>query len=966
MPSSIASSRDGHLEHHETERSNSDDDESDGVIDEQVAEAIRNAHRNSFPVPAGYGTTSITRIRSSASSLNSDNDVWTRPTRRIADERSNLIFSVDSLARSYRTTAPDTPRRGLRSIGSYRTSVRSRSRRGSHGRPARKGFSWTNVREAVAETQQQPQTQSSRLFDDRVWYDQFTSTDWVRDSIADAYRVKELRRRKDFRGRVLAFIDGAQGWALVAIIGCLTAGVAYLIDVTESSIFDFKTGHCSKAWYYSKRACCNRASTCDDWRTWSDLFGISPEHSQMFDFAAFVIWVVSLAMLSCLVALQTRATASSAVALSTLDENLGAERFSPSSATTTTKSREDHARQTSDAANDLYEASQRPPVVYYPAAGSGVAEVRVVLSGYVLHGYLGAKTLFYKAIGLVLAVASGMSVGKEGPFVHIATCIGNITSRLSAKYRTNDAKRRELLSASAAAGVAVAFGSPIGGVLFSLEEVSYYFPPKTLFRTFFCCIAAALSLKFLNPYGTNKIVLFEVRYNIDWKLFEMLAFVMLGVLGGALGAGFIKASRIWAKTFRRVTIIKKYPMIEVVIVAVVTGVVTFWNRYTRLPVAELLYELAAPCNAFSSHGQTLCPTYEEIPKVIRFLLIAFFTKAILTTVTFGIKVPAGIYVPSMTVGALLGRIIGHCVQLLIHRFPTSPIFASCPADGSPESCVVPGVYALVAAGATMCGVTRLSVTLAVILFELTGSLEHVLPFSIGVLTAKWTADAIEPLSIYDLLTSMNNYPFLSHTKKPVFDADIGEITAQPHPKSYIDVSNSSRVPAKQLRAKLDYMHLTGEVDGGFPVLCDGVLVGLIAGPDLEFALDRLEHEEGIQCLMRTPEQWEVRLSAAASDARDLSASVVIDEEGSEEQALLDRQRNDGDVEDLTDFRQFVDPAPVALDILSSMDLVYECFVKLGLRFICVLREGKFAGLVHKKVFVRYASQLEESTRQRYA
>lgn len=54
----------------------------------------------------------------------------------------------------------------------------------------------------------------------------------------------------------------------------------------------------------------------------------------------------------------------------------------------------------------------------------------------------------------------------------------------------------------------------------------------------------------------------------------------------------------------------------------------------------------------------------------------------------------------------------------------------------------------VCAGAVMCGVTRLSVTLAIILFEMTGSLDHVLPFSLAVLVSKWTADAIEPLSIY--------------------------------------------------------------------------------------------------------------------------------------------------------------------------------------------------------------------------
>ena len=56
-------------------------------------------------------------------------------------------------------------------------------------------------------------------------------------------------------------------------------------------------------------------------------------------------------------------------------------------------------------------------------------------------------------------------------------------------------KRREVLSASSAAGVAVAFAAPIGGVLFSLEEVSYYFAPKTMWRSFFCAVTAAMTLK---------------------------------------------------------------------------------------------------------------------------------------------------------------------------------------------------------------------------------------------------------------------------------------------------------------------------------------------------------------------------------------------------------------------------------------------------------------------------------------
>lgn len=96
----------------------------------------------------------------------------------------------------------------------------------------------------------------------------------------------------------------------------------------------------------------------------------------------------------------------------------------------------------------------------------------------------------------------------------------------------------------------------------------------------------------------------------------------------------------------------------------------------------------------------------------------------------------------------MGRIVGHLAQYVVVNHPNFFLWGECSASPGMESCVTPGVYAMVAAGATMCGVTRLSVTLAIILFELTGSLNHVLPFSLAVLCAKWTADAIEPRSIY--------------------------------------------------------------------------------------------------------------------------------------------------------------------------------------------------------------------------
>lgn len=134
-------------------------------------------------------------------------------------------------------------------------------------------------------------------------------------------------------------------------------------------------------------------------------------------------------------------------------------------------------------------------------------EIKTILNGYILQGFLSSWTLVIKSLGLVctkcqlhklslnraifrqtLAVASGLSLGNEGPLVHIACSIGHIVASRFAVFRENEgqlvsvssaplwtvsdishiARKREILSAAAAAGISVAFGAPLGGVLFSL------------------------------------------------------------------------------------------------------------------------------------------------------------------------------------------------------------------------------------------------------------------------------------------------------------------------------------------------------------------------------------------------------------------------------------------------------------------------------------------------------------------
>jgi chloride channel 3/4/5 len=92
------------------------------------------------------------------------------------------------------------------------------------------------------------------------------------------------------------------------------------------------------------------------------------------------------------------------------------------------------------------------------------------------------------------------------------------------------ARKRELLSASVAAGVAVAFGAPVGGVLFSLEELSSFFPLKTMIRSFFCALVSCVTLQLIDPYR-GKRVLYQVNITRNWHFFELVFFAILGVFG---------------------------------------------------------------------------------------------------------------------------------------------------------------------------------------------------------------------------------------------------------------------------------------------------------------------------------------------------------------------------------------------------------------------------------------------------
>jgi chloride channel 3/4/5 len=186
-------------------------------------------------------------------------------------------------------------------------------------------------------------------------------------------------------------------------------------------------------------------------------------------------------------------------------------------------------------------------------------------------------------------------------------------------------------------------------------------------------------------------------------------------------------------------------------ITAITTILSFMNGYTNMGGTELVYNFFAMCHPGSPNthaGLCVLDPGEHTFHVMRMILVAMVVKAALTVVTFGIKVPAGIFIPTLGVGACAGRIVGLAVQYAQWRWPSAAVFSPCKGN---TLCVIPGLYAMVGAAATLSGVTRTTVSLAVIMFELTDTLTYAVPVMLAVLVAKTVADSLEPKGIYDLV-----------------------------------------------------------------------------------------------------------------------------------------------------------------------------------------------------------------------
>ncbi|KAF5005471.1 hypothetical protein FDECE_8090 [Fusarium decemcellulare] len=555
------------------------------------------------------------------------------------------------------------------------------------------------------------------------------------------------------------------------------------------------------------------------------------------------------------------------------------------------------------------------------AAGSGISEIKCIIAGFVMKGFLGWWTLIIKSICLPLAIASGLSVGKEGPSVHYAVCTGNVISRLFDKYKRNASKTREFLSASAAAGVAVAFGSPIGGVLFSLEEMSSHFPLKTLWRSYFCALVATAVLAAMNPFRTGQLVMFQVEYKNDWHFFELVFYVLIGIFGGLYGAFVIKWN-LRVQSFRK-KYLKEYAILEATLLAAGTAIIAYPNAFLRIDMTESMEILFSECSqAESYHG--LCDPDRRYWNMMS-LILATVLRVFLVIVSYGCKVPAGIFVPSMAIGASFGRTVGIIVQLFYEANPSSVFFSACKPD---EPCITPGTYALLGAAAALSGIMHITVSVVVIMFELTGALNYILPTMIVVGVTKAVSELFGKGGIADRMIWFSGFPFLDNKEEHNFGVPVSQVMR----------TSVVSMPVNGLTLGEVQQRLADDRYQGFPVVEDNnskVLVGYIGSIELRYAIDRLSRG--------TPLSETAKCVFAPTPTNHSTSSLA---------------NGDSSASSTLDFSRYVDSTPVTAHPRLPLETVMELFRKIGPRVILIEYHGKLTGLVTVKDCLRYQFKVE--------
>ncbi|KAI3445553.1 hypothetical protein Pfo_002218 [Paulownia fortunei] len=426
------------------------------------------------------------------------------------------------------------------------------------------------------------------------------------------------------------------------------------------------------------------------------------------------------------------------------------------------------------------------------AAGSGIPEVKAYLNGVDAHSILAPSTLFVKIFGSIFGVSAGFVVGKEGPMVHTGACIANLLGQGGSRkyhltwkwlrYFKNDRDRRDLITCGAAAGVAAAFRAPVGGVLFALEEAASWWRSALLWRTFFTTAVVAVVLRSLinfcrsgncGLFGQGGLIMFDVNSAIPaYNTADLLAVVLIGVLGGLFGCLY---NYLVDKVLRTYSFINERGPVFKILLVITISLLTSCCAYGLpwfaqcTPCPSGLEKECPTIGRSGNYKNFQCPPghYNDLASLflntnddairnlfssrnknefhISTLFVFFAGIYFLGIITYGIAVPSGLFIPVILAGASYGRLVGRLL-------------------GSISSLDV-GLFALLGAASFLGGTMRMTVSLCVILLELTNDLLMLPLMMLVLLISKTVADSFNK-GVYDQIVKLKGLPYMEAHAEP--------------------------------------------------------------------------------------------------------------------------------------------------------------------------------------------------------
>ncbi len=345
-------------------------------------------------------------------------------------------------------------------------------------------------------------------------------------------------------------------------------------------------------------------------------------------------------------------------------------------------------------------------ITYYIAAearGHGVPEVMesVALRG----GRIRQRVVWAELVASGMTIGSGGSVGREGPIVQIGSSLG---SAIGQWLKIDTRRLRTLVGCGAAAGIAATFNAPIAGPLFALEIILGDFAVSQFSPIVISGVAATVvSRRFLGSAPAFEVPAYSLVHPS-----ELLAYVGLGVLAGLAAVVFIRAIDTSENAFERVRVPGP---IKAMAGGAAVGAIGIW--------APQVFGVGYEAITQALHGQL----------VWQFMLLLVALKIVAVSLTIGAGGSGGVFAPSLYIGAMLGGAVGTVIH---HVWPTA-------TAGT-------GAYALVGMGALVAAGTHAPITAIIIIFELTGDYNIILPLMISCIIATLIATRVQRASIYTI------------------------------------------------------------------------------------------------------------------------------------------------------------------------------------------------------------------------